>query len=255
MAPDLPAGTMTWLARGEHDLPGTDAWLTVGESARASGMPMTKRRTEYLLRRWVCKHAVAAVVGLPDDLGSLARIEVTNRPSGAPAVGVDGEDAGLDVSLSDRAGWAICVVGEALGRLGCDLELVEPRSSGFVADFLTTAEQEYVAAQPATDRDLAATLIWSAKESALKVLQTGLRRDTRTVEVVLGGRESTTGWAGLEVRTAEGDGVIGWWLRAGTYVVTVAAEAPLPPPRALAGAGDLEIGRPVHSWVDRPRSE
>ncbi len=32
---------------------------------------------------------------------------------------------------------------------------------------------------------LAANLIWPAKESALKVLRTGLRADTRTVEVVL----------------------------------------------------------------------
>ena len=90
------------------------------------------------------------------------------------------------MSLSDRAGWAVCLVGEALGRVGCDLEIVEPRSAGFVADFLTAAEQEYVAAQPAAERDAAANLIWSAKESALKVLQTGLRRDTRSVEVRVG---------------------------------------------------------------------
>ena len=34
-------------------------------------------------------------------------------------------------------------------------------------------------------RDKAANLIWSAKESALKVLETGLRRDTRRVEVTV----------------------------------------------------------------------
>ncbi|HEX3222247.1 MAG TPA: 4'-phosphopantetheinyl transferase superfamily protein [Nocardioides sp.] len=254
MAPDVPAGTMLWLARGEQGIPGSNDWLTADEAARASATPFTKRRTEYLLRRWVCKQAVAAVAGLPDDLRSLARIEVTNRATGAPAVVVDGEEAGLDVSLSDRAGWAVCVVGEALGRLGCDLEIVEPRSAGFVADFLTAAEREYVAAQGSEDHDLAANLIWSAKESALKVLQTGLRRDTRSVEVVVGEPDGATGWAALEVRPAEGGVLPGWWRRAGTFVVTVAAEAPLRSPTALVGSGDLETARPVHSWVDRPLS-
>ena len=254
MAPDAPAGPMLWLARGEHEIPSSGDWLTARESDRASGMPYTKRRSEYLLRRWVCKRAVADVAGLPEDLPSLARIEVTNRPTGAPAVLVDGDDAGLDVSLSDRAGWAICVVGEGLGRLGCDLEIVEPRSPGFVADFLTTAEQDYVAAQPLADRDAAANLIWSAKESGLKVLQTGLRRDTRSVEVVVGGTDRTSGWARLDVRPAEGGVLPGWWRRAGSFLVTVAAEAPLPAPVPLAGSGDLESAVPVHSWVDRPWS-
>jgi 4'-phosphopantetheinyl transferase len=254
MAHDVPAGTMTWLALGEHEMPSSDDWLTAGESARASGMPFTKRRSEYVLRRWVCKRAVATLAGLPDDLKSLARIEVLNRPGGAPAVVVDGEDAGLDVSLSDRAGWAVCVVGAGLGRVGCDLEVVEPRTPGFGGDFLTGAEQEYVASQPAADHDLLANLIWSAKESALKVLQTGLRRDTRSVEVVLGRLTGATGWAAFTVSTAEGGLLSGWWRHAGSFLVTVAAEASLPAPTGLPGSGDLEAARPVHAWVERPRS-
>jgi 4'-phosphopantetheinyl transferase superfamily len=52
--------------------------------------------------------------------------------------------------------------------VGCDLELVEPSSPGFVRDFLTDIEQGYVAAQSDFDaRDAAANLLWSAKESAL----------------------------------------------------------------------------------------
>jgi 4'-phosphopantetheinyl transferase len=254
MAQDLPVGTMSWLARGEQEIPRSADWLTAGEAARASGMPFTKRRSEYVLRRWVCKHAVAAATGVPDDLPSLARIEVTNHPGGAPAVTVDGEEAGLDVSLSDRAGWAVCVVGAGLGRVGCDLEVVEPRSPGFVTDFLTTAEQEYLASRPVADHDMLANLIWSAKESALKVLQTGLGRDTRSVEVVLGGRPRATGWADFAVSTAEGGRLSGWWHHAGAFLVTVAAEVTPPAPTRLAGSGDLEAARPVHGWVGRPRS-
>ena len=74
-----------------------------------------------------------------------ARIEVANHPTGAPYVLAEGAPPGLEVSLTDRAGWAVCLVGTAMGRLGCDLELVEPRSAGFVADFLTALERDWVA--------------------------------------------------------------------------------------------------------------
>ena len=255
-------GASRWLASGEHEVPSTDAWLTRGEADRATGLRFTKRRNEYLLRRWVGKHAVAAAAGLSTDLRSLARIEVANRRSGAPYVLVDGAPLGLDVSLTDRAGWAVCVVGADLSRVGCDLEIVEPRSGGFVTDFLTPAEQAYVASRPEVDRDAAANLLWSAKESALKVLHTGLRRDTRSVEVTVQGTGTegrsggpTTGWSRLEVRTAEGGVLPGWWRRDGLFLLTVASELPLPAPGPLSGSADLASADPVHSWVQRPLVE
>lgn len=244
------------MARGEHEVPPTTHWLTPREAARLDGMRFTKRRSEYLLRRWVAKNAVAAAAGLPSDPRSLARVEVANLPSGAPSVRLDGASLGFDVSLSDRAGWAVCLVGEDLSRVGCDLEVVEPRSPGFVSDFLTSAEQAYVAARSDAERDAAANLIWSAKESALKVLRTGLRRDTRTVEVAVGsevaGDDAAAGWARLDVRTAEGRLLPGWWRRDGVFLVTVASEQPLPAPTVLVGSGDLGTALPVHSWVRRP---
>jgi 4'-phosphopantetheinyl transferase len=246
------------MARGESEVPGAQTWLSRDEAERASGLRFTKRRTEYLLRRWVCKQAVAAAVGLPDDLSSLARIEVGNHPGGAPFVQVDREPLELDVSLTDRAGWGVCLVGEDLSRVGCDLEIVEPRSEGFVTDFLTPSEQAFVGSGAPADRDCAANLIWSAKESALKVLRTGLRRDTYSVEVVLDGLSpgiaSDRGWARLEVHTAEGGRLPGWWRREGAFLVTVASEQPLPPPVTLPGSVDLAAVRPVHSWVHRPLS-
>lgn len=242
-----------WLARGEHELSSGDSWLTEEESARVAGLRFTKRRSEFLLRRWVCKHAVASAAGLGDDPAALARIDVRNRLTGAPYVHLDGEPAGFDVSITDRAGWAVCLIGEDLSRLGCDLEIVEPRSPGFVSDFLTSAEQSYVGSLAADDRDAAANLLWSAKESALKVLRTGLRRDTRTVEVDVGTDDLRPGgWRPLTVRRAEGGEFPGWWRRDGSFLVTVAAERPMPAPTALAGSADLGSAIPTHSWVDRP---
>lgn len=244
---------LRWLARGEQEIPLSGTWLTAREASRAAGMRFTKRRTEYLLRRWVGKQAVAAAAGLSGEPDSLSRIEVANRRSGAPYVLVDGEPLGLDISLTDRAGWAVCVVGADLSRVGCDLEIVEPRSNGFLADFLTPAEQEYVAALPVEQRDAAANLLWSAKESALKVLRTGLRRDTRSVQVeITGADDAHEGWAELAVAPAEGGVLPGWWRRDGVFVLTVTSDQPLAVPTRLPGLADLSLAQPVHSWVTRP---
>ena len=104
-----------WMAWGEQEVPEGGAWLTPDEMTLAAGMRFTKRRSEYLLRRWVCKQAVAAAAGLPTDSASLGRIEVANHPSGAPYVVADGAPPGLEVSLTDRAGWAVCLVGDGDG--------------------------------------------------------------------------------------------------------------------------------------------
>jgi 4'-phosphopantetheinyl transferase len=199
------------------------------------------------LRRLAAKHAVAAAVGLPTDADTLRRIEVRNAPSGAPYVLVDGVPAGLDASITDRAGWAVCLVGS--GTVGCDLELVEPRTDGFVRDFLTAEEQLYVTSAP--DRDAAANLLWSAKESALKVLRTGLRRDTRSVAVTIHDGPPA-GWGRLTVRLAEGPRLPGWWRRDGQFLFTVASDVDGPPPAPFEDAGVLAGAVPVHSWLDRP---
>jgi 4'-phosphopantetheinyl transferase len=230
-------------------------------------MRFTKRRTEYLLRRCAGKAAVAAVLGLPDDPETLGRIAVLNAPTGAPYVTVDGTRIGMDVSLTDRAGWAVCLVGSDLGAVGCDLEIVEPRSDGFVRDFLTLPEQELVAAGAALHGpptgDALANLVWSAKESALKVLRTGLRADTRTVEVRVGeageaGAGGAAGWHPLEVGTVIGR-LPGWWRRDGGFVLTVVvgarAGAPDAPPLELPGSAQLATAVPIESWRARPLAD
>ncbi len=242
---------MRWLVRGETQVPPGQQWLTEVEAARALGMRFTKRRNEYLLRRYAGKSAVAAAIGHPHDPVSLGRIAVLNRLTGAPYVEVDGRALGLDISLTDRAGWAVCLVGSDLGAVGVDLEIVEPRSEGFVHDFLTAAERDLVAAWP--DRDAAANLIWSAKESALKVLRTGLRADTRTVEVALQGQGR--GWQRLSV-TAGTRLFPGWWRQDGVFLLTVVAGTGLAePPQELPGSADLSRAMPIHSWVDQPLVE
>ncbi len=241
-------GSARWLARGERHLPPGLEWLSPVETAWAGRMRFAKRRDEFLVARWTAKAALAAVAGLPDDEATLRRLEVRHAPSGAPLAHLDGRRLDLAVSLTDRAGWAVCLVGGA-AAVGCDLELVEPRSPAFVADYLTDAEARYVRAAP--DAHLTANLVWSAKESALKVLGTGLRRDTRSVEVTLA-RAAAGGWAELVVRTAEGAVFPGWWRRFGEFVLTVAATDPVSPPVALEEPPALAGARPAHTWLARP---
>ncbi len=129
---------------------------------------------------------------------------------------------------------------------------MEPRTPGFVRDFLTATERRFVASRPAgEERDVAANLIWSAKESALKVLRTGLRRDTRTLEVRLTAPRGD-GWGELTVGASEGTVFPGWWRREGGFLLTVAAEVAAEPPVALGDPGVLAAAQPRHSWLDRP---
>jgi len=243
-----------WLARAETQLPADGRWLTPAERDRAGKLRYTKRRTDFLLGRWTLKLAVARASGWPEDPATLARIEGRSAPDGAPELYVDGQRDDRGVSLSDRAGCAVCLVASGPAAVGCDLELVEPRSAAFVRDYLTGPEIRWVAAA-GPGRDAAANLMWSAKESALKVLRTGLRRDTRSVEVtpadpVPPGRV----WSRFQVRTAEGSVFEGWWRRTGAFLLTACWAGGGCSPAALEHASPLETEPPSHRWLVQPVS-
>jgi 4'-phosphopantetheinyl transferase len=253
MASDNEA--MWWLAQGEHEVPAGADWLTPREQAVVARLRYTKRRVEFLTRRWTAKRAVATVLGRGLAPAALARVEIRHHASGAPWVAVDGQPAPIDVSISDRAGWAVCLVGPpgGSGPLGVDLELVEPRSDAFVGDFFTAEESAGVRGLAAGEaRHEAANLIWSAKEAALKVLQVGLRADTREVAVEFGRAHRPDGWAALSVTGRDGSAFPGWWRRDGVFLLTLAGRARLPPPVRLPGGANLADAVPVHSWLAQP---
>jgi 4'-phosphopantetheinyl transferase len=229
------------------DMPADDAWLSPREAAWIARMRFPKRRSEFRLGRWTAKYALALYLGRPGDL---AGIEIDRAPDGAPAPLVDGRPADAYVTMTDRADQAVCLVGPPGRPIGCDLELVEPRSVAFLEDFLTPVERSLVAGAAGDDeRDLLANLVWCGKESALKILRTGLRRDTRSVEVSLPGGPAVGGWAPMSVRAVEGTAFPGWWQRFGAFVLTVAATAPVPAPRPLVDPPGLAHAVPAHSWL------
>jgi 4'-phosphopantetheinyl transferase len=247
---------MWWHSQGEADLRAESDWLSPTERQRSRGMRFTKRRTEWLLARWTAKNALAATLELPTDPGSLARIEIRTilrgPAQGAPEVFIDGREITTSVSMTDRAGWAVCT-GDELGDIGCDLELVEPRSDQFVEDFFVPREQNLVHSPPFdASSDLVANLIWSAKESALKVLRSGLRRDTRSVEVAFFPGDPVDGWRALVTQPDDRPSFTGWWRQYGAFLLTVVGSRQLPPPRPIREPPGLAKAAPSHSWMEAP---
>jgi 4'-phosphopantetheinyl transferase len=250
---------IVWLTSNEAALPSGDDWLVAREARRVGSMRFTKRHVEYLLARWTAKAALARRLDLPADVRSFARLEIRNAADGAPEAWLDERRLDISLSLTDRAGWAVCALAPPAVGLGCDLELVEPRSPAFVRDYLTEPECRMVARGRSEDeRHLRANLVWSAKESALKVLRTGLRRDTRSVEVdvgVAGDADDTSTldqWQPLVVRAVEGRTFPGWWRRYGAFVLTFATDVATPPPTAMLEPTALATGVPTESWRRAP---
>lgn len=245
----VPRGEACWDSAGMRQLPGHTEWQDAILTERLKRLPYTKRREEARLGRWTAKNAVARAFGLATDPDQLRDIVIRNAADGAPEATIGGEPLDAVIAMTDRADWAVCAVMAGNRRIGCDLELVEPRSPAFVRDYFTTAEQQAIRA--AAEPDLMPNLLWSAKESALKVLRTGLRRDTRSVEVSLGA-DSEGDWQALSVADVDGGNLPGWWRRSGSFLLTVVAEEMFSPPRSLQDPAPLNTAVPTHGWQENP---
>ncbi len=224
-----------WLEQRESDVPRDDAWLTAAERARLSALRIPKRRTDWRLGRWTAKRALAAYFDFADHDASLAAIEIRTAACGAPEAYLGPEPAPVSISLSHREGLAACAVAYAGVQLGCDLELVEPRTNAFVADYFTAEEQQVVCWSAPSERERLIALMWSAKESALKALRAGLTLDTRSLQVCIAGNVggSSGQWHPFHVGYDDGPPYDGWWRIAGGLVRTFIAAPSLPPPRTF----------------------
>jgi 4'-phosphopantetheinyl transferase len=222
--------TPRYLLAEAAEVPADDTWLAPSEEAFQRSLHIPHRRADWRLGRWAAKRALAAWLGHaiePD------RIAIHPAPDGAPEILLDGDPAPVALSFSHRAGRALCLLAPEGTILGCDLELIEPRSEAFIDDYLTAAESARVTAALEPDRPLLANLYWSAKESALKALRTGLRLDTRSVEVDLGpGPHEGAEWQEFRASLVEtGEVFQGWWSRQGDFLLTMCASPPPTAPR------------------------
>ncbi len=239
-----------WLEQSAGDVPISDDWLSSTERAVLSQFHFCKRRDEWRLGRWTAKSCIAAYPGMSHVLRDLSRIEIRSAQSGAPFAVLPDESASVAISLTHRAGKAMCAAAPYGVAVGCDLELVELRSAAFLSDYFTPDEQALVQQTSVHKRAVILNLLWSAKESALKALHLGLRIDTRCLRVrpladvdnrqllscpvrlfnVASCRPESNGlvWQPLEVVFCNELAFFGWWTFSDTLVRTVVLSSQRP---------------------------
>jgi 4'-phosphopantetheinyl transferase len=218
-------------------VPIDNRWLSDAEALRLDKFRVEKRRKDWRLGRWTAKCALLRSGFLGSC--SLAEIEILPTESGAPEVLLHNRPVALSISLSHRAGIAVCALSRSGVALGCDLELIEPRSDAFIADYFAAEEQELVSRATTEMRWLTVALIWSGKESALKATHTGLRIDTRRVMVHFDDECLTEDnhsddlhWHPLHSTHEDKQVFYGWWQASGDLVKTMVS-FPSQTPRIL----------------------
>lgn len=217
-----------YLIRSVADVPAGEHWLGEREREQHGRLRAPARRSAWRLGRWVAKLAVGHVLDLPPGA-----VEILAAPDGAPEAWSGEEHLPVELSLSHRAGLALAAAGPPGAALGCDAELVEPRSRAFLHEWFVPEELaalERVA--PGRPGDVGANALWTAKESASKVRREGLRLDPRhalaRLDPAVGAR-----WAAATVSWPDAPEAHGWWRRHGDHVLCVMAAQPLDPPQPL----------------------
>jgi 4'-phosphopantetheinyl transferase len=219
----LSAGRRPMLFYSKQDysnIPEGNDWLHPAERAVADAFRFPKRRADWRLGRWTAKQAIASFLCVDPDSSRLASFEIRAAADGAPELFVNGSKEPVSISISHSEGTSFCVAGPPDCELGCDLEMIRPVSNSFIEDYFVAQEKEFLRDVPASEHDLFTLLIWSAKESALKSLREGLRRDTRSVVAVIEPGAAT--WQPLRVFCREtGRTFPGWWRVENDFVHTI----------------------------------
>lgn len=212
------------------------SWLSVAEQDLVRKMRFPKRIGEWLSGRWTAKQLLSRY--LPHLANQqLSSVSIESHPDGYPLVWVDGKPLKGCLSIShrqDKAAAAYTTEKDVL--LGIDLEWIEERHPAFLQDYFNDYEIEWVQAAPSGERAARTTLLWSAKEAALKALQLGLAIDTRMIEVHPHIEGDSLDWQILEYcgdLSKEGYRLIGWWQRRGDYMITLAVNLPATEPPAF----------------------
>lgn len=223
---DVESRIVYWMlaeAVPERDGSASLDWLSESEMRRMEALRFPKRRVEWLNGRWTAKNLlIRNLPSLSDCLPSEILIE--NEPEGAPCVCVSGQELVLSLSISHRDRLAFCALSEGSAlAIGADVEYIESRAQAFVDDFFTDRERRLIEEKPVVERDRLVTLIWSAKEAALKALRKGLRLDTRSVEIdaILETGDSGGTFSVRSAQTAD-RAWRGWWQIHGNYMLTLA---------------------------------
>jgi 4'-phosphopantetheinyl transferase len=216
-----------WLVQSVADVPGHYDWLARAELDVLEAKAIIKRRSEWLLGRWTAKKALLPHLQKHITILDYSEIEIRAAADGAPEVFIRESPAPVTISLSHSRGVALCAVAGRQEAIGCDTEYIEPHGEAFLHDYFAPPERDTVAGTTPAQQPLAATLIWSAKESVLKAMREGLRRDTRSV--IIDVTPETTGdeWSVFRAHCeTTGKKFDGWWRVSGTHVHSISRLRP-----------------------------
>ena len=219
---------------GEGAVPLGSEWLSAPERERLAAMRFPRRRRDFRLGRWTAKQTI--VRAFPELCREpFDAFDVRPDSRGAPHALHREKALPCTLSLSHRAGIALCAIAGPDVRLGCDLEWIEPRTAAFEDSFLAPTERSWLAARPASARATGANLLWSAKESAVKSLGIGLDVDARAVRIRVSDRTPRS----FRVRMPDaGPELAGRWGIRDGWVWTLAGDDPEMLDRVTAGGGD-----------------
>ncbi len=161
----------------------------------------------------------------------LSELSFDNEASGAPFVEWQGKRNQGSLSISHRGEYAVAAFcRDPDTSIGIDLELIEPKSHGFVEDYFTAQEADWVFGLPEDQQALAASLLWSGREALLKALQLGLRIDTRQIALGIPNFDITDDWQPLDIRKCppEATHLQLFWKRVDKAVLTLAIRQAFP---------------------------
>jgi 4'-phosphopantetheinyl transferase len=221
-----------WLTQNLEDVPEHSEWLSDGERSILDGLRFPKRRNDWRLGRWTAKQAVCAYQRKADPM--LFQLEIRAAADGAPEAFWNNNPSNVAISISHSNERSFCAVGPRDFAIGCDLELVESRDDSLVRDYFTPEEISFCRKAPIHDQSLTINLIWSAKESVLKALREGLRRDTRSVTVHPESWNQEGAWNAWTGRCHDTSAIFnGWWRAWDGYIYTITSDRPTASPEQL----------------------
>jgi 4'-phosphopantetheinyl transferase len=221
-----------WLTQNLADVPENNDWLSDAEQGILSRLRFPKRRNDWRLGRWTVKNAILAYQDKEKSI--ISSLEIRTAGDGAPEAYWKNESAEISISISHSEGRSFCIVGPRDFSIGCDLERMEPREDNLVSDYFTPDEISFCRKTQEAEKPLAVNLIWSAKESVLKILREGLRRDTRSVVIHPDSWRSESAWNKWTGQCLESSQIFsGWWRAHDGFVYTLAADHPISVPSQL----------------------
>ncbi len=183
-----------WLVQNLSDVPDGEDWLSERERSVLSELHFSKRRNDWRLGRWTSK--CACLSSRSDLVTSMNRIEIVAGDDGSPDIYLsDGDPAPISISISHSNNRGFCALSRERYPVGCDLERIEKKSLDFFEDYFTPEEIIFCRQTSRITYPIACYLVWCAKETALKILREGLRRDTRSIQIKAEFPAEETEWA------------------------------------------------------------